>query len=263
MHRKDKGIPLDQFFTKDEVVITLLKLINFNLYKRIIEPSAGLGTFSLNISNCEAYDIDPKHSSIIKMDFLNNNLITIPNETLIIGNPPFGKQASLALKFINISCNLADTIAFILPASFNKKSMQDKVSLTHYLYYNQSLPNDSFFYNNQSFNIPTVFQIWKKGSELRKIEKIPTCNYFKFVNKEDNPQFWFRRVGVYAGRFGTTDIDTKSIQSHYFLSSDNPKLILDTLNLLEFSHNNTVGPKSISKYELITEFLSKVIDKKI
>ena len=80
--------------------------------------------------------------------------------------------------------------------------------------------------------------------------------HFRFVHKEDDPDISFRRVGVNAG---TMDINThdKSIESHYFIKFTNDKSIRDNLKLLstiQFDFNNTVGPKSISKQELIYNF---------
>lgn len=49
----------------------------------------------------------------------------------------------------------------------------------------------------------------------------------------------------------------KSIQSHYFLKFKNNKSLQDNINVLSkisFEFNNTVGPKSISKQELIMKF---------
>ena len=42
----------------------------------------------------------------------------------IIGNPPFGRQSSLAIKFIKKSCEFCDSISFILPKSFKKDSLK-------------------------------------------------------------------------------------------------------------------------------------------
>ena len=62
-------------------------------------------------------------------------------------------------------------------------------------------------------------------------------------------------MGVYAGKIDT-DVD-KSPQSHYFIKFTNGKSLVENLEQLKqvtFAHNNTVGPKSISKQELIVEF---------
>ena len=54
-----------------------------------------------------------------------------------------------------------------------------------------------------------------------------------------------------------SEIDDKSIQSHYFIklnNINNIENIINQLNEIKFNFNNTVGPKSISKQELIQEF---------
>ena len=54
-----------------------------------------------------------------------------------------------------------------------------------------------------------------------------------------------------------TEINNKSSQSHYFIKFTNNKTLddnLEKLKLIKFNFNNTVGPKSISKPELINEF---------
>ena len=66
----------------------------------------------------------------------------------------------------------------------------------------------------------------------------------------------FRSVGVNAGTI-STEINNKSIQSHYFIKFLNNKTVDENIKKLEniqFNFNNTVGPKSISKPELIKEF---------
>ena len=81
-------------------------------------------------------------------------------------------------------------------------------------------------------------------------------NGFRFVNKTENPDISFRRVGVNAGNVDK-DIENKSEQSHYFIKFDNEITdeIFEKISSIEYeTKNNTVGPKSISKQELIKEF---------
>jgi predicted RNA methylase len=124
---------LDQFYTKSEIakkcIDTVEKLCNFSNYDIILEPSAGCGTFLdlLPIDKRIGLDIDPKLPEIIKQDFLS----FIPNKNhtyLIIGNPPFGKNSSLAIKFFNISAEFSSVIAFILPRTFKKASIINKLN---------------------------------------------------------------------------------------------------------------------------------------
>ena len=78
----------------------------------------------------------------------------------------------------------------------------------------------------------------------------------RFCIKPDNPDISFRRVGVNAGKIDKSFQD-KSIQSHYFikLSISLTDSLFKKLQAIDFEcKNNTVGPKSISKPELIKKF---------
>ena len=65
----------------------------------VIEPSAGNGSFSLQVPTvCWAYDIEPEHESIVKADFLKQDIKYLWGR-LVIGNPPYGRCLNLANKF--------------------------------------------------------------------------------------------------------------------------------------------------------------------
>jgi len=85
-----------------------------------------------------------------------------------------------------------------------------------------------------------------------KIEPV----HFQFVEKKDDPDISFRRVGVNAGTIDQK-IEEKSVQSHYFIKFKNGMTASENVNRLSsiaFEFDNTVGPKSISKQELIRKF---------
>lgn len=100
---------LEKFFTNPDIAKLCVSLWqkNLNILKTdtIVEPSAGNGSFSNLLKNYYknfiAYDIQPECSKIIKQDFLSLNLTQFKKPIHFIGNPPFGKQASLAIKFFN------------------------------------------------------------------------------------------------------------------------------------------------------------------
>ena len=72
------------------------------------------------------YDIAPEHPAIEQLNFLNfdESILDGKYKTHIIGNPPFGRQSSMAIQFIKKCCSFADSISFILPKSFKKESMR-------------------------------------------------------------------------------------------------------------------------------------------
>lgn len=263
---------IDKFYTKPTVTKkccdSIKQYININNENDIIiEPSAGNGSFIPEISsmssNCLFYDIQPEHPDIIKQNYLELDIQSLELPDLqskihIIGNPPFGRQSSLAIKFIKKSSENCDTIAFILPKSFKKDSMQKHFPLRFHLVYQCDLNDNSFIINNQEEkDVPCVFQIWaKKDYERDRIIK-QTSNKFKFVKIDESPDISFRRVGVNAGKIDTNELSNKSIQSHYFIRFDDEldkQKIIDKISTIVYDTNNTVGPRSISKQEIITEF---------
>lgn len=126
-------INLDKYYTpKDLAKYCINKLYSFNFeLTEIIEPSAGNGSFSLQIPNCVAFDLEPEHESIIKQNFLE---LKLPYKTgrLIIGNPPFGDRNSLSVKFYKHAVKMGDYIAFILPVSqYNNNQQMYEFDLIH------------------------------------------------------------------------------------------------------------------------------------
>lgn len=252
---KNKKHINDKFYTKKDIVIDLIKNIDLTFYDVIIEPSAGNGSFSDLIPNIVAMDIEPENSNIIKQDWFTYERKD-KKKCLVIGNPPFGNQGSLAMKFIKKAIELnVDTIAFILPKSFKKDSVKSKIDPYYHISLEKDLSDNSFLLEGVSYDVPCVFQIWNKKDFKREIEELPlTIDLFDFVKKCENPDISFRRVGFYAGKV-YDDVD-KSEQSHYFIKSKiDIEELKSILNKIEWSHNNTAGPRSIGKRELIKKIL--------
>jgi hypothetical protein len=116
---------LDKYYTSKELAKHCIDVVN-GLGLEItetIEPSAGNGSFSLQIPNCIAYDLEPEHESIIKQDFLELNL-PYKYGRLFIGNPPFGTRNTLSVKFFKKAIIMGDAIAFVLPASQYQNNQQ-------------------------------------------------------------------------------------------------------------------------------------------
>ena len=258
---------IDKYYTKDFVVEQCLnnvkKYIHISDDDLIIEPSAGNGSFITGIklltNKFRFYDLEPENNEIIKQDYLQFNYYDINesfNKIHLIGNPPFGRQSSLAIKFIKKSCEFCDSISFILPKSFKKDSLKKSFPLNFHLIFEIDLPEKSFLVDGKEHDVPCIFQIWEKQTTNRVVNKKLEPINFKFVKKTENPDISFRRVGVNAGKIDEK-IDEKSIQSHYFIKFTNGNTLSDNINKLSaitYEFNNTVGPKSISKQELISKF---------
>lgn len=224
-----------------------------SFYACIVEPSAGNGSFSKQIPNCIALDIEPEDDSIIKGDFFSYVAPQI-YPILVVGNPPFGEQSSLAIKFFNYAATFADTIAFVLPKSFRKVSIQNKLDLNFWLDKEVELPENSFLLGGENYNVPCAFQVWKKREEKRKRIDFPKeSKYFSFIKTKEEADFRIQRVG---GNAGKAYLDKNgAISSNYYLtniSSFSTKELVEKLNEVKYlSLEDTVGPKSLPKGELI------------
>ena len=257
---------IDKFYTSSKTVNECVEIVRKNIKIEqddlCIEPSAGNGSFISKIKslfkNYLFYDIEPEDDEITQQDFLkyDHTKIETKGKIHILGNPPFGRQSSLAIKFIKKSAEFCDSISFILPKSFKKNSLQNKFPLNFHLICEYEIPDNSFLVDNSPHDVPCVFQIWEKKNYEREIPKKITPKNYKFVKKTEDHDISFRRVGINSGKIDT-DTESKSHQSHYFIKF-NKKISsqkLEELSNIKFGcKNDTCGPRSISKPELILEF---------
>ena len=256
---------IDKFYTNQNAVKLCINWIKSKIKIKkndlIIEPSAGNGAFISEIktlsNNYRFYDIKPENEEIVKTDYLELDEKLDFERIHIIGNPPFGRQSSMAIKFIKKS-SFFNTISFILPKSFKKESMRKHFPLNFHLIFEHDIPENSFLIDGEISNVETVFQIWERKDFNRELPQKLNPIGFQFVNKNDNPDIAFRRVGICAGNIDKNFKD-KSEQSHYFIKFDgNVDEILEKLENIKFEEGNTVGPKSIGKQEVIKEFNKQI-----
>lgn len=267
-----KSRELDQFYTNPKIAKKYFeitkKMIKDLDSKILLEPSAGSGSFSdLFISDYQflALDLDPKKSYIQKQDFFDFQINDfLEHEIVTIGNPPFGKNSSLAVKFFNKAAEFSEYICFVIPKTFKKDSLINRLNKNMFLIFQEDLDKNSFIFNDKPYDVPCVFQIWKKdiAKERLKIKKKIKSKYFDFVKKEE-ADFAIRRVGGLAGKIFDSFIEYKE-QSHYFIKSNkllskeelfnDIKDLFEDLNLIA---QNSVGNPSLSKGELIELFEKK------
>lgn len=250
----------DQFYTNTtvakECIQCILTQCPYSTQYIWIEPSAGNGAFLHNVPNqyeTIGIDIDPKADNIHKADFLTWNPPT-HKKIILFGNPPFGRQASLAKAFITKGCQFADIIAFILPKSFVKPSMSNVFDTKFHCKHSVELEKHSFVINDAAYDVPCVFQIWEKQETDRPIDTKVKEVGFCYVKPTDVYDIAFRRVGGLAGKSYKHGSNTFSAQSHYFITLDTPfkqhiDTIIEKINTHEFP-SNTVGPRSLSKTEI-------------
>lgn len=193
----------DQYYTTESTAKLLVSMIEPYITDShtILEPSAGTGVFIdlLKKYEIEAYDIEPKHSAIIEKDFLKAELSNKPYIT--VGNPPFGGHStSLAVNFFNKCATVSDYIAFIVPRSFRKQSIHNRLDEYFHLITDEDCPKNSFTMNSTTWDVTTCMQVWKR--ENHKREK-PTFQAKYFTAHKSGPlegdDFFMRYYGRNAG----------------------------------------------------------------
>jgi hypothetical protein len=126
----------DQFYTNENVarscIQCIIEILPFTKEYFWVEPSAGSGAFLHNVpSSIEkiGLDLEPMVNDILRQDYITWNPPPTNRKIIVFGNPPFGRQSSLAKAFIAKSCKFAEVVAFILPKSFTKPSMTNAFDL--------------------------------------------------------------------------------------------------------------------------------------
>jgi hypothetical protein len=260
----------EEFYTNEDLAHKLCDQIRqmewFLTIERIIEPSAGKGGFSKQFDECKAYDLDPQGPGIEKADFLKIEIQPGP-KTLIIGNPPFGRAGSQAIDFLQKCEGFAHYIAFILPASFQKPSMQQRVPEHLHLIYQENIPPKSFHLpNNQLRDVNCVFQIWEKREQKREIlPQKKESNYFTWTKKRHEADLAFRRCGATAGDIAVGE-DIKEVAKYWNFIKLKPNVKL--MNVIECFESidwktpasNTTKTRSLSRPE-IAELFDKHFNK--
>jgi len=148
--------------------------------KRFLEPAAGTGSFvralQLNgIESITAVDKYPKHELAIEADFLDFQ----PDEDgfVTLSNPPFGRNNALSIPFFNRAAEFSDHIAFLVPRSWRKWSVQNRLDPAFHLVADR----DVFVSYEDEFAEPlaptnelrTCFQIWSRGTSPRERIVVP------------------------------------------------------------------------------------------
>ena len=159
---------LDKFYTVDGVVQTCINLVGskwpWTTWGLVVEPSAGNGSFLFKLPTTKRIGIDiaPEHADILAHDFLTWQPSPEAGEkVLVIGNPPFGRVCSLAIKFFNHAATFASVIAFIIPRTFRRVSVQNKLCLDFHLVSDIDIPMSPCAFE-PPMAAKCCFQIWAK-----------------------------------------------------------------------------------------------------
>ena len=190
-----------------------------------------------------------------------------------IMNPPYGKNANLAIEMLSMAKEYADEIIAIMPKTLRKPTAFNRIDPNLHLVSDQNNPDDTFIGSNGK-SLTTCTQKWVvKNTKRPKVErktKDMVAKYFEFTTKEKG-DITMCRVGrgvvgdIYEkgkdyGR--KSNYEDRSSGSHYFIKVKDKKVIKQLKDLLpEFQKVslNTVGNPSLSIDEIVTLYCEKYV----
>jgi len=176
----------EQFYTPAELAAALVAevaalVVDF-AERTVLEPAGGTGAFveAAKLAGAKkvlSFDIEPKSAGVIEADFLAiNPELNDLSKAITISNPPFGRNNSLSIPFFNLAAKHSDVIAFIVPRSWRKWSVINRLDRNFELVSDKDLQIDyvdeigsSIWQKN---NLNTCFQIWRRSEKLRPLIRV-------------------------------------------------------------------------------------------
>jgi predicted RNA methylase len=222
----------EQFYTPPEVADQVMR----NVKKRIgslsgrilLEPAGGTGAFidaakAHGLTKVVSFDIEPHHKKIELGDFLDQDI----NQSglLTITNPPFGRNNSLSIPFFNKSAEVSDLIVFIVPRSWRKWSVQNRLNQNFHLVRDDDLTINYVDVNGQDAHakdrLRTCVQYWERKSKLRPIVKVKDMGIIERTTPElaDAAMTLF---GYNCGKL-STDFERRKVTTQMYLKFKHPK----------------------------------------
>lgn len=238
----------EQYYTPRELAQALVskveQLVSDFSSRTVLEPAGGTGAFveaakAFGARRVLSVDIEPKHSDVSKANYLEAALEL--KDAITISNPPFGRNNSLSIPFFNRAANHSEYIAFIVPRSWRKWSVINRLDRRFHLIHDEDLSIDYVDDTNTLIshknNLKTCFQIWKRKDELREIIKVEDRGFVTKVRPED-ADIALTVFGFSCGKVNT-EFERKANTTRMFLKLNHPGALkaLQTVNFQRFSKN--------------------------
>lgn len=144
-----------------------------------LEPAGGTGTFievlkQRSITNIESYDIEPHHNDVRSGNFIEQKLTN--KDYVAIGNPPFGRNNALSVPFFNKCAEVSSVICFIVPCSWRKWSVTNRLDLNFHLVDDYNLHinyvNVDGVALSDNSHLRTCVQTWEWRDQQREVIRI-------------------------------------------------------------------------------------------
>lgn len=250
----------EQFYTPKAVALEVLDRVlkaSGAQNRAFLEPAAGSGAFveaakARGFSEIIAMDIEPKHPEVVKANFLERNPRV--QHAITVTNPPFGRNNALSIPFFNKAAQHSDVIAFIVPRSWRKWSVLNRLDRNFALIDDWDLNIDYVDEHEQEVhgigNLRTCVQVWQKiPGYQRNLIKIENLGLFEKTTPE-NADVSFTQFGYGSGTF-TQNFEKTPNTTKAFLRLTHPRT-LEAMKNVDYSkfRNHTAYTEAVSLTEL-------------
>jgi hypothetical protein len=250
----------EQFYTPLALAHALLSDVESILGslegKSVLEPAGGTGSFveaafAKGAKEVISFDIEPLHEQVLLGSFLDQELTQ--QNLITISNPPFGRNNSLSIPFFNHAALFSDAICFIVPRSWRKWSVTNRLDLNFELVSDQDLDIDYEDSKGELISdksrLATCFQIWKKTSTPRVPVKITDMGVIEKVS----PDIADVSMTIFGYGCGNVkeDFDRVPNTTQLFLKLNHPQA-LSALRSADFSrfYKSTAYTEALSIQEI-------------
>lgn len=238
----------EQYYTPADLAEKLMaevKTLVPDLAKRmVIEPAGGTGAFiraaqKFGVTEFLSFDIEPKHSLVKKADFLVKKIVA--KDAVTISNPPFGRNNSLSIPFFNKAAEHSEFICFIVPRSWRKWSVINRLDRRFHLIADHDILIDYVDETGERLSkrtsLSTCFQIWQRRTDLRPVIKVQDLGIIEKCGPEE-ADVALTIFGFGCGKV-RTEFDRKPNSTVMFLRVIHPEALaaLKSVDFNRFSKN--------------------------
>ena len=234
----------------------MLSLFPASATRSWIEPAGGTGTFidaarRHGVQDIISFDIEPHHPEVQLGNFLEQHLNV--SSAVSIGNPPFGRNNSLSIPFFNHCARYSDFICFIVPRSWRKWTVINRLDSSFHLVDDYDLTINYVDVEGMPLSeksvLKTIVQTWKKEERLRNKIAVTDRGVIKRV-KPDQAEVSLTIFGFSCGTV-KTEFPKVPNTTQMFLTLHHPKA-LEALQSVDFSRffNNTAYTEALSIQEI-------------
>jgi hypothetical protein len=222
----------EQFYTPPAIAESIIKIVQKRLGNlsgyTLLEPAGGTGSFieaarRHGLTKVISFDIEPHHKKIKLGDFLDQEITR--KGLITVSNPPFGRNNSLSIPFFNKAAQVSDLIVFIVPRSWRKWSVQNRLNQNFHLVRDDDLAINYVDVNGDDSHakdrLRTCVQYWERRETIRPLIKVQDMGIIERTTP-DQADAALTMFGYNCGSL-TTDFELRKITTRMYLKFTHPK----------------------------------------